>query len=206
VITFDLRHLALLAPRARESYREAFAIGAFRLAESGMLTHERRFAHFLAQVCHETNGLTLIVENMDYRAERLTQVWPSRFPTLESAEPFANKPRLLANKVYGGRMGNVEPDDGWRYIGRGLLQLTGRENYARIGQALGISLVAQPSFAASAEYSLRVALEIWRQAGCNTPADKNDIEQVTRRINGGRIGLADRKAWLVKAKAVLGVA
>jgi putative chitinase len=205
VIAFDLRHLERLAPHARDAYREAFA-RADVLAGSGMLEHGRRLAHFLAQVCHETGGLTVLVENLHYRAERLLQVWPSRFPTLDAALPFEGNPRALANKVYGGRMGNVDPDDGWKYIGRGLLQITGRDHYARVGKALGIDLVGQPQLAISPDYALRIALETWRASGCDAPADADDIEQVTRKINGGRIGLADRKAWLVKTKTVLGVA
>lgn len=82
----------------------------------------------MAQVLHETGGLTVLVENMNYRAERIVQVWPSRFRTIEEATPYAHNPEKLANKVYGGRMGNTHPGDGWRFIGRGLLQITGRES------------------------------------------------------------------------------
>lgn len=205
MIAFDLRHLAQLAPNARDAYREAFA-RADLLAGSGLLASGLRLAHFLAQVCHETGGLTILVENLNYRAERLMQVWPSRFPTLESAQPFAGNPRALANQVYGGRLGNVDPDDGARYIGRGLLQITGRANYARVGLALDIDLLEQPSLAFTPDYALLVALEIWRSAGCDAPAEADDVEQVTRRINGGRIGIADRKVWLTQAKAVIGLA
>jgi putative chitinase len=191
-----------LAPRARDAYREAFAREDL-LDAAGLCERPQRLAHFLAQVCHETGGLTILVENLNYGAQRLLQVWPSRFKTLAAAALYAHTPRALANKVYGGRMGNVEPDDGWKYIGRGLLQITGRDHYRQVGVALGIPLEAQPSLAISPDHSLAIALETWRASGCDGAADADDIVGVTRRINGGLIGLPDRRAWLAKVRAVL---
>ncbi len=103
---------------------------------TGKVIDNRWLAYMLATVFHET-GATMqpVTENLNYSAERLTKVWPSRFPTVASAEPFARNPRKLANKVYGGRMGNTAPDDGWRYRGRGLPQITGKENYTKFGLA-----------------------------------------------------------------------
>lgn len=201
---FTLRQLLEIAPKAREAYREAFA-NVDVLERSGLLEGPRRLPHFLAQVCHETAGLTVLVENLNYRAERLMEVWPSRFPSIAAAQPYALQPKALANHVYGGRMGNVDPDDGWRYVGRGLLQLTGRANYARIGRALGLDLLGRPYLVASAEHALAIAVEVWRSAGCMAAADEDDIVRVTKAINGGLIGLADRRAWLARAKAVFEV-
>lgn len=192
-----------LAPRAHAVYRAAFAGDV--LSATPLACEPRRLAHFLAQVCHETGGLRILVENLNYRAERLRQVWPSRFPTIAIAQRFAHNPRAIANKVYGGRMGNINPDDGWTYRGRGLLQITGRDHYARNGRALGIPLEDRPELAIAAEHALAVALETWRWKGCDGPADADDVVEVTRRINGGTIGLVDRRAWLVKAKTLLGV-
>lgn len=191
-----------LAPSADPVYRRAFA-GEI-LEATPLADHPLRLAHFLAQVCHETGGLTVLEENLNYRTpERLMAVWPSRFRTVAAARPFVRSPRALANKVYGGRMGNVDPDDGWKYRGRGLLQITGREHYARNGRALGIPLEAQPELAIAPEHAVAIALETWRASGCDAPADANDIVAVTRRINGGLIGLPDRRAWLAKTKAAL---
>lgn len=191
-----------LAPLADPVYQRAFA-GAI-LEATSLADRHLRLAHFLAQVCHETGGLRILVENLNYTTpQRLMAVWPSRFPTLASALPFVRNPRALANKVYGGRMGNVRPDDGWTYRGRGLLQMTGRAHYARNGRALGIPLEQQPELAISPEHAVAVALETWRASGCDVSADADDIVAVTRRINGGLIGLADRRAWLVKTKAAL---
>lgn len=194
--------LRTLAPRARAAYLEGFA-RLYLLQEAGMFDRPRRLAHFLAQVCHETGGLTILVENLHYSATRLTEVWPRRFPDVAAAAPFAGNPRALANRVYGGRMGNVTPDDGWKYIGRGLLQITGRDHYARVGRALNLPLEEQSYLAISPDHSLAIALETWRWKGCDAPADADDVAGVTRRINGGRIGLADRRAWLAKTKPLL---
>src|SRR5688572_27900908 len=152
-MTFDDAVLLALAPRARDAYRQALA-RLDLLEAAGLLAHPLRLAHFLAQVCHETGGLTVLVESLNYRAARLMDVWPKRFPTLALARRYAGRPRELANKVYGGRMGNVDPDDGWKYIGRGLLQITGRDHYARVGRALGIPLETQPSMAISPDHAL----------------------------------------------------
>lgn len=203
--------LRQLAPRARDTYREAFA-RVDVLEAAGLFARPLRLAHFLAQVCHETGGLTILVENLNYRAARIIEMgtasppgsrWRSLVPR---ATELAGNPRAMANAVYGGRMGNVDHGDGWRYIGRGLLQITGRDHYARVGRVLGIPLEAQPYLAISPDYALTIALETWRASGCDALADADDIVGVTRRINGGLIGLADRRAWLVKAKDAIAVA
>lgn len=204
--TFDTGQLLRIAPRARECYREAFG-HLDVLAAAGLLDRPLRLAHFLAQVCHETGGLLILVENLHYLSpERLMAVWPTRFRTRAAALPYVGKPEALANKVYGGRMGNVQSGDGWRFIGRGLCQITGRENYTRIGAALGLDLVGQPYLAVSPEHALTIAVEEWRTSGCTVHADADDIVKVTRAINGGLIGLSDRRVWLAKTKAVLEVA
>jgi putative chitinase len=133
----------------------------------------------------------------------LRVVWPSRFPTLEAAEPFAHNPKALANKVYAGRLGNTQPGDGWMFRGRGLLQLTGRANYQRIGDRLELDLVAIPDRVILPAHSLTVAACIWQDHGCNAAADLDDIARVTQLINGGQIGLASRRAWLEKTRTLV---
>jgi putative chitinase len=192
--------LALVAPNIRSNYRTAFETADVDLARAGINDTPRRLAHFMAQVLHETGGLTILIESMNYRADRIVQVWSTRFATVEEAEPFAHNPEALANKVYGGRMGNVAPGDGFRFIGRGMMQITGRESYTRYGAALGIDLPADPDLAFSAAWSLRIGIEEWRAAGCNAFADDDSIRRVTRAINGGLIGLGSRQEWLEKTK------
>ena len=204
-MTLNQSRLFELAPRALPAYREAFVHADTALAPFGILENPNRAAHFLAQCLHETGGLRIAVENLNYTAARLMVVWPKRFPTLDAARPFASNPKALANKTYGGRMGNDKGDDGWIFRGRGLLQLTGRIAYESVGDALGVDLATDPDLVLHQDYALQVAGEIWRAARCNRYADDDDIVGVTRAINGGRIGLVDRRAWLKQTRTLVEV-
>jgi putative chitinase len=181
-------------PRAHPNYVAAFQTGEPDLVAAGIITR-LRLAHFLAQAFHETGDLTILVESMSYSAARMCQVWPRRFPTISSASPYEHNEQALAERVYGGRMGNgPEGDgDGWRYIGRGLVQCTGRESYERFGRLLQIDLAENPSLAIDPRWTLRIALAEWAQKGCNLLADRNDLVGISRAINGGTIGLSDRR-------------
>jgi putative chitinase len=196
VIHLDRDALESLTPGAQVLYRQTFEYFEEHLSAFGILDSARRAEHFLAQVLHETGGLRAIVENLNYSAPRLLEVWPARFPSLAEAVPFAHNSRALANKTYGGRMGNVGANDGWRYIGRGLLQLTGRDNYQRVGSALGLDFLGYPTSVLDPENSLRVAGEVWWKAQCNIFADADDLESIT----GGLTGLAERRVWLQKVR------
>ncbi len=199
-----------LAPDARSAYLAAFDDAGAALGPFGVDANRLRLAHFLAQIAHETDGLTIRVESMNYSAARLPQVWPSRFSDPDVAQAHAHQPEKLANFVYGGRMGNVGAGDGWRFIGRGLLQITGREAYEKYGRVLGIPLAENPDLAFSPEWSLKIAAAEWAASArkgrtCNEMADADDLEGVTIAINGGRIGLASRRDWLAKTKRLLGL-
>lgn len=168
------------------------------MARWGIDTPARQAA-FLAQIGHESMRLTRMEEALNYTAPRLTQVWPSRFPTLADAQPFAGRPEALANRVYGGRMGNDQPGDGWRYRGRGLKQLTGRDNYTRYAQASGHDAVGNPDLLLTHALAADSAGWFWHWKGCNVFADKRDWAGLTRRINGGTVGLQERIALTTKA-------
>ena len=202
MIKITAEQLQHFAPNARSSYRQAFSQADQVLAHYGINDPGLRLAHFMAQVLHETGGLTILLEDMNYRAERIPQVWPKRFKTVAEAQPYAHNPEKLANKVYGGRMGNTQPGDGWRFIGRGLLQITGRESYEKYGRSLGIDLAGNPDLAFDAAWALKIAAEEWVASGCNALADADRLRSVTYAINGGYEGLADRQDWLVKTKHV----
>lgn len=151
---------------------------------------------FLGQVLHESGKLEVLEENLRYSAPRIRQVWPKRFPTLGAAQVVAYKPEALANLVYGGRLGNTAPGDGWKYRGRGLMQVTGKDNYTAVGRALGLDLVGKPDQLAQPNIALRASIAWWER---NVPDSvMGDIVRVTRRVNGGTIGLDDRVA-LTKA-------
>jgi putative chitinase len=154
------------------------------------ITPPRALAAFLANTLHETAGYVRLVESLRYSPKRLMQVWPKRFPDLASTEGYAWKPEALAEHVYGGRLGNIHPGDAWRYIGRGLLQVTGRDNYARLEMITGEPLLENPHLLALPDMAARSAAAWWRWAGCSEIAETQDIEAVRRRVNGGLVGLA----------------
>jgi putative chitinase len=153
-----------------------------------------RQACFIGQCMHESGGFKFLKENLNYSAKGLVATWPSRFPNEEYADEYARKPERIANKVYSGRMGNTEDGDGAKYIGRGLIQLTGKDNYKAVTEALGIDLVANPQLLEEPRYAALSAGWFWNKKGLNALADASDIETMTKRINGGSIGIADRKA------------
>lgn len=197
--------LATLYPRATAARLDAFMASAPDvLPRFGLNQGPHRLAFFLAQIGHESGGMTITDENLGYRAARMMQVWPSSFPTLASAEPFANNPEKLANLVYGGRMGNVPgTGDGFKFRGRGLIQLTGRDGYRQVGQRTGLALEDQPGLAGEAKNQLLVAAGFWKWKDINPTADANDFRLCTKKINGGTIGMPDRLEWLDKARRVL---
>ena len=164
----------------------------------------KRQAAFIGQCSYESANFTNLQENLNYSAQRLMQVWPSRFPYIIAAEPYAHNPEKLANFVYAGRMGNLEDGDGYTYRGRGLIQITGREMYAKCGNALGIDLIDNPDLLLTPEYATLSAAWFWNKHGLNTLADVQEYGTMTRRINGGITGLDDRIVKITKALEVLG--
>ncbi|MCI0562000.1 MAG: glycoside hydrolase family 19 protein [Nitrososphaera sp.] len=155
---------------------------------------KKQLAAFLAQVDHESAGFTRLEENLNYSAKRLCAVWPRRFPTLDAAKPYARHPERLANKIYSGRMGNGPEvsGDGYRYRGRGFLQLTGRDNYTRCGADLDKPFVSQPHLVALPAYAVGTAIWFWKTNGCGVLAEREDMPALTKRINGGLNGLEER--------------
>ena len=205
MVPITAEQLDSLAPRAKAFYRAAFLNGADVLKQYGINDTPLRLAHFMAQVLHESGALTITEESLFYtHAERIRDVWPTRFKTVADAEPYTRNQEKLANFVYGNRtdIGNDQPSDGFRFIGRGLIQITGRDSYTRFGEKLGADLIADPTLAFSEQWCLPLAAEEWTEKGCNAFADADDIRRVTRKINGGTIGLAERTTWLAKTKTV----
>lgn len=179
----------------------------------------KRVAAWLAQTAHESGGYTMLTENLNYRAATLAACWPNRFAEMgpdkkpkrnekgaltptKLAESIAGKPELIANLVYSSRMGNgpAESGEGWKYRGRGLKQLTGKDNYTRCGAALGMDLVGQPDLLLDPEGAALSAAWFWDANKCSAFIDADDFTGLTKRINGGTIGLADREK---RYKAVL---
>lgn len=167
-------------------------------------TPERQ-ACFLGQCAHESGGFTALKENLNYSAEGLTKVWAKRFPSLEVAQPYHRNPEKIANKVYADRMGNGNEasGEGFKYRGRGLIQLTGKDNYRACGEALGVDLVEDPDLVSSPQYAALSAGWFWDKNKLNQFADANDMTTLTKRINGGTHGLDDRVARTQHAIDVL---
>ncbi|WP_395747557.1 glycoside hydrolase family 19 protein [Prosthecobacter sp.] len=204
MISITNDQLKILAPNAKSVYQQAFAAADAVLAPYGINDTKLRLRHFMAQVLHESGGLTILIESMNYSAERMMVVWPSRFPTLKSAQPYAHNPEKLANHVYASRMGNGNEasGDGWRFIGRGLMQVTGREDYGKYGALVKADLIGNPDLASSAGVTLKIAAEEWKAKGCNQWADADNITKITQLINGGQTGIAERREWYKKTMAV----
>lgn len=158
-----------------------------------------RVRHWLAQLAHESS-LVPQEENLNYSAKRILQVWPSRFKTLKDAQACAMRPEALANKVYAGRMGNTRPGDGFKYRGRGLIQLTGRANYTHYGTETGFDLVNKPDLLLQIGVSAIVAARFWADHGLNRQADLDNVEAITQAINGGVTGLQHRRDLLEKIR------
>jgi putative chitinase len=167
----------------------------------------KRQACFIGQTMHESGSFKFTKENLNYSAKALMATWPSRFPDLDTAMQYERQPEKIANKVYSGRMGNTEDGDGAKYIGRGLIQVTGKENYTHCGEALGIDLVANPQLLEEPRYAALSAGWFWNKKGLNALADEgtsNSFEVMTKRINGGLLGLDDRKSKIIEALKALG--
>jgi putative chitinase len=171
--------------------------------EKYQINTPKRQACFIGQCMHESGGFKFLKENLNYSAKALMNTWPSRFPDADTAEKFERQPEKIANKVYSGRMGNTEDGDGAKYIGRGLIQLTGKDNYKAFGDAIGEDLVANPQLVEEPRYAALSAGWFWNKRGLNALADAMDITTLTVRINGGKIGIDDRIAKINKALDIL---
>jgi putative chitinase len=155
-----------------------------------------RVAAFIAQCSHESGQFTVLRENLNYRAETLVKVFPKYFPTLAVANQYAKQPEKIANKVYGGRMGNgpEATGEGFKFCGRGLIQLTGKANYLSMAKDLGVEVDHLCEYLCSMEGALESACWFWDKHDLNTYADKKDMLTITKKINGGTNGLKERNA------------
>jgi putative chitinase len=170
----------------------------------------QRIAAFVAQCSHESLGFTILKENLNYNAVVLVRIFPKYFPSSELATEYINKPNkqeAIANRVYASRMGNGDEQsgDGYRYCGRGLIQLTGKSNYQAFADSLKMNIKDVPDYLATFEGATQSACWFWNTKNLNQWADKGDMLTLTKRINGGTIGLEDRIKHYEHALNVLGV-
>ncbi|MGC4008053.1 MAG: glycoside hydrolase family 19 protein [Pseudomonas sp.] len=206
----DERQLLLILPNARPVAGVFLPVLEAAMGDFGIDTPPR-IAAFVAQVGHESAQLTRCVESLTYSAQRLAAVWPRRFRSADGsptalAREVAYQPERIANLVYAGRNGNGDEasGDGWRFRGRGLLQVTGRSNYRAVGEGLAQPFVARPHLLAEPRWACRTAAWWWQCNGLNELADAARFEDITRRINGGLNGLEERTQLWRRALEVLG--
>lgn len=200
----NAQQLKKALPACKDVSQWALALAS--AAQEFHVNTKQRFAVWLGQAAHESSQLNVLRESLSYSQRGLMATWPKRFPTVESATPFARQPQKLANYVYANRLGNGPPEsnDGWNYRGGGIFQLTGKANYEATGKALGVPLVTSPGKIEIALVAARSAGYFWASHGCNEMADAGDFERITETVNGpAKLGLAERQAFYEKVLAVL---
>lgn len=199
--------MRIIFPRGSEANLARFTPTLNLAMQEFGIDTPRRVAGFLAQCAHESGIFSLVVENLNYSVPGLLSVFPKYFDK-NSAGEFARQPQRIANRVYANRMGNgpESSGDGWNFRGRGLIQLTGRNNYTNCGRALERDLIKDPSYLETAEGAARSAGWFWRERNINRAADADDIVLMTKLVNGGSHGLRERTQHYENAKRVLGSA
>jgi putative chitinase len=201
----------IVAAGVKQATAEKWARAVSLACQEFGIDTAQRIAGFLSQCAHESGGFERLQENLNYSADGMAGIWPKRFAVLgpdkkpvkkdgkNQPNKFAlalhRKPEMIANVVYSGRMGNgpTESGEGWKYRGRGLKQLTGKDNHRTCSEGLGVDLVENPDLLLDPVYAARSAAWFWATNKCNSFADSGDIEGLTKRINGGLIGIDDRK-------------
>lgn len=194
MITLEL--LQAMCPKTKKSILEGYLEPLNTVAEYyDMFANPKRVAAFLAQTAHESGGFTAIKENLNYSKDGLRKIFGKYFPTDELAQQYARQPEKIANRVYANRMGNgpEESGDGYRFCGRGLIQLTGRQNYTKLAADLGISVEETAQYLETPNGAVSSAGWFWDNNNLNQYCDRDDFVTLTKRINGGTIGLADRQ-------------
>lgn len=205
MITVEL--LKQICPKTKESVLKKYALSLHETAEYyDMYKNKKRAAAFLAQVAHESGGFNFVKENLNYSAKGLMTTFKKYFPTEAIAKQYERQPEKIANRVYANRMSNGDETsgDGYKFCGRGLIQLTGRANYTKFAADLGIGLDETVAYLETPEGAVSSAGWFWDNNNLNSYCDKDDFIGLTKRINGGTIGLEDRKHHYEIALKALG--
>jgi putative chitinase len=203
--TFDFSQEKCTAILQNNQYSEHWHEALCKVLPDYDINTPNRVAAFLAQTMHESGGYRALIENLNYKAESLCKVWPHYFPNMDIANQYAHNPEKIANRAYGGRMGNgpEESGDGFKFCGRGLIQLTGKQNYTKFAESIDTPLDEIPEFLGTFEGAVQSACWFWETNNLNQYADNGDILTMTKRINGGTLGLEDRQNHYTHALQVL---
>lgn len=204
--TITLELLQKICPKTKAAVLEKYVTALNEVCQYYEITTPQRMAGFLAQVAHESGGFTAVKENLNYSAKGLMTTFKKYFPTEDLAKQYERKPEKIANKVYANRMGNgpEESGDGARFCGRGLIQLTGKQNYTRFATDLGISIEECVAYLETPAGAVSSAGWFFDQNDLLKLCDSGDMKMLTKRINGGYIGLEDRIHHYELALSVLG--
>lgn len=196
MVTLSFSTIQVALPRAPS----AWIVALLDEAPLWGIDTDNEIASFAAQLAHESLQFTILEENLNYSAQGLRKTWPKRFPSLALAQQYARNPQRLANFVYSNRLGNGPQDsgDGWRFRGRGPIQLTGRTNYVVCGAGIGVDLTEKPDMLCTPAIGIRSACWYWKNRGLDLLDDDGDVRAETRAVNGGTHGLAERQAYFNK--------
>ena len=204
-IWLDRSFMADFAPKAKEEIvKSIITTGNYLLQGFGINKNVDRISNFLGQIAYETAGLSVLTESGDFSSERLIIVFPSLFDAA-SAQAYANQPEKILSRVYAGKFGNGPEDsgDGFKFRGRGFLQITGRDNYKRLSQQTGIDLISDPNIVGNPDTALLVAAAFWTNAGLNEIADSTGVEAITQKISGSSSGLESKRNFVKRARDLL---
>jgi len=212
MVNISQSQILAVMPSATLKNADAYAVTLSEAMNRFRINTPARIAAFLAQIAHESGSLSRVVENLNYSADGLAATWPGRYRAPsnqpnETARRLHRKPEAIANHCYAGRMGNGDEasGDGWKYRGRGLIQITGRENYKKCGDGLGLDYMSVPELMEWPQHAALSAAWFWASRNLNELADVGDFLSITRKINGGTNGLTDRRAYWARAKSVFKV-
>jgi putative chitinase len=205
MIVITYAQIKKLFPNAKDPVVNALASSQDMLASKYEINSGLRLAHFLGQCAHESGGFQVTEENLNYSADGLAKIFPRYFRDKNTNE-YARQPEKIANLVYANRMGNGDTGtgDGYRFRGRGLIQLTGKDNYSAFASNSGITLDEAVAYMSTPPGEVESAAWFWHKNGLNALADKDDVTGVTKRVNGGTIGLDERQHFTQEFKEVLG--
>ena len=203
--TFDFSLEKCTAILQNNQYSQHWHEALCKILPDYEINTPERVACFLGQTMVESAGYNALVENLNYRPETLCKVWPSHFPNMEVANEYAHQPEKIANRAYSGRMGNGDEasGDGWNYCGRGLIQITGKANYAAFAESIDTPVEQVPEFLGTFEGAVQSACWFWENNNLNALADNGDVLSITKKVNGGTLGLEERQQHTAQAHQVL---
>ena len=203
--TFDFSLAKCQAILQNNPYSEHWHEALCKILPDYDINTPERVACFMGQTMVESAGYKAIIENLNYKPETLMKVWPHYFPTAEIAQQYGHHPEQIANRAYANRMGNgpEESGDGWKFCGRGLIQITGKDNYTRFAESIDTPLEDVPEFLTTFEGCVQSACWFWEANNLNALADNGDVLGLTKKINGGTLGLAERQQHTGNAHQIL---